>query len=85
MEISLNTSKMPVMPTELSAVGVKEAGSGKESRPAMTISTSEFSPIMGSEEVDAATEADVSTRDDAIGKLFKQAFNYQPPAMPNFV
>jgi len=83
MEINLNTNKMPVMPTELPAA-TTAVPSGKDVRPAVTISTCGFSPIAGSEDVDAATEADVATRNDSIGKLF-QAFRYDPPPMPNFL
>jgi len=84
MEINLNASKMPVLPPEMPATTAMDA-TDKHARSSMTISTREFAPIVGSEEVDAATEADVSTRDDAIGKLFQQAFSYQPPPMPNFL
>lgn len=84
MEINLNTNKMPLMPAELPRAAAT-ASAREGSRPAMTISTSEFSSITGSEVVDAATEADVATRDDALGKLFQRAFNYQPPPMPNFL
>ena len=50
----------------------------------MTVSKRAFPDPAGAEEVDAATEADVATRDDELGRLFRQAFNYAPPPMPNF-
>ena len=83
MEISLNTGKMPVLPTELPH-GAPTAETGKGARPAMTITTQAFAPLGAAEEVDAATEADVATRDDAIGRLFQRVFCYAPPPMPNF-
>lgn len=84
MEISLNTGKMPVLPTELPN-GAAPAETGKVVRPAMTITTPAFSPLGAPEEVDAATEADAATRDDSLGQLFRQVFNYAPPPMPNFL
>lgn len=83
MEISLNTGKMPVLPTELPH-GAPTAETGKAVRPAMTITTPAFSPLGAPEEVDAATEADAATRDDALGKLFQRVFSYAPPPMPHF-
>ena len=51
----------------------------------VTVTKREFPGFTGTEEVDAVTEADVSTRDDALGKLFRSVFAYAPPPMPNFV
>lgn len=85
MEISLNANKMPAIPAELPSAGTRVGGAAKEARPAVTISSREFSDIGGSEEVDAAVEEAVSTRDDMLGRLFRQVFSYQPPPMPNFV
>ena len=83
MDVRLNTSNIPQqMPPRAPARDV--GGAAQEPTPSVTVSKRVFPDIAGAEEVDAATEADVSTRDDALGQLFRPAFNYAPPPMPDF-
>ena len=83
MDIRLNTSSIPQQtPPPAPARGVGGAAQGPA--PSVTVSKREFPDLAGAEEVDAATEADVATRDDELGRLFRQAFNYAPPPMPTF-
>ena len=84
MDVRLDTNNIPLQtPPPTSARGADVVA--HESTPSVTISTREFPDIAGAEEGDAATEADVSTRDDRLGQLFHQAFSYAPPPMPNFL
>ena len=84
MDVRLNTAN--ILPQTPPPVSTRETGVvSQESAPSVTISTREFPAVAGAEEVDAATEADVATRDDRLGQLFRQAFSYAPPPMPNFI
>ena len=83
MDVRLNTSNIPQqMPPLAPARDV--GGAAQEPTPSVTVSKRAFPDLAGAEEVDAATEADVATRDDELGRLFRQAFNYALPPMPNF-
>ena len=83
MNIRLDTNSIPAQ-TQFQPASVREMD-GAARDPAVTITKREFPDFTGAEEVDAVTEADVSTRDDALGMLFRKAFAYAPPPMPNFV
>ena len=83
MDVRLNTSNIPQqMPPLAPARDVGGAAQGPA--PSVTVSKQSFPGFAGAEEVDAAAEADAATRDDELGRLFRQAFNYAPPPMPNF-
>ena len=83
MNVRLNTSNIPQqMPPLAPARDVGAAA--QEPRSAVTVTKRDLPDLAGAEEVDAATEADVSTRDDALGRLFRQVFSYAPPPMPDF-
>ena len=84
MDVRLNTAS--ILPQTPPPVSARETGGvSQEPAPSVTVSRREFPGLAGAEEVDAATEADVATRDDKLGQLFRQAFNYAPPPMPNFL
>ncbi len=83
MDVRLDPSSIPLHPPPL-ADARNVGGAAQGPGPSVTVSKREFHGLAGAEEVDAATEADVSTRDDALGRLFFRAFNYPPPAMPQF-
>ena len=83
MDVRLNTSNFPQQTPPL-APARDVGGAAQEPAPSVTVSKRAFPDLAGTEAVDAATEADVATRDDALGRLFRQAFNYAPPPMPNF-
>ena len=83
MDVRLNVSDFPQQTPPLASVR-DVGGAAQEPAPSVTVSKRDFPDIAGTEEVDAATEVDVSTRDDALGRLFRQAFNYPPPPMPDF-
>jgi hypothetical protein len=83
MDVRLNTSNIPQQVPPL-APARDVGGAAQEPVPSVTVSKQAFPDFAGAEEVDAVTEADVATRDDALGRLFRQAFNYAPPPMPNF-
>ena len=84
MDVRLNTSNIPQQMPPLAPA--KDVGAAaQEPRSSVTVTKRELPGLAGAEEVDAATEADVSTRDDALGRLFRGVFSYPPPPMPNFV
>lgn len=85
MNIRLDTISIPAQ-TQFQPASVRATeGPARDPANTVTVTKREFPDFTGAEEVDAVTEADVSTRDDALGKLFRSAFAYAPPPMPNFV
>ena len=84
MNIRLDTNSIPAQ-TQFQPASVREMdGAARDQASTVTVTKREFPDFTGAEEVDAVTEADVSTRDDALGMLFRKAFAYAPPPMPNF-
>ena len=84
MDVRLDMNAiLPQTPFPASVRAAGDAAQGPTS--SVTVSKREFPGLAGTEEVDAATEADAATRDDKLGQLFRQAFNYAPPPMPNFL
>lgn len=83
MDVRLDINKIPLQAPP--PASVREAdGVARDAPPSVTVTKREFPGFTGAEEVDAATEADIATRDDALGKLFRRAFAYAPPPMPKF-
>lgn len=60
---------------------VNHSGRVNLDNPALTITTSESSPI---DEVERVSEEDLR-RDDDLGRLVMSAFDFKPPEMPEFV
>ena len=85
MEVRLNINNVPPQPPSPASVEGTGGTMQKDQDPSsVTVSKREFPGFAGTEEVDAATEADVATRADKLGKLFDKAFTYAPPPMPDF-
>ena len=85
MNIRLDTNSIPAQ-TQFQPASVRATDDAtRDQANTVTVTKREFPGFTGTEEVDAVTEADVSTRDDALGKLFRSVFAYAPPPMPNFV
>ena len=83
MDIRLDINNIP--PQTSPPASVREAdAAAQDAPPPVSVSKREFPDFAGAEEVDAATDADVATRDDALGQLFNRAFSYAPPPMPDF-
>ena len=84
MNIRLDTNSIPAQ-TQFQPASVRATEvPARDQANTVTVTKREFPDFTGAEEVDAVTEADVATRDDALGKLFHSVFAYAPPPMPNF-
>ena len=85
MNIRLDTNSIPAQ-TQFQPASVRATDDAtRDQSNTVTVTKREFPDFTGAEEVDAVTEADVATRNDALGMLFRKAFAYAPPPMPNFV
>ena len=78
-------SNIPVDPARYAAIAHTPPSmtGGREATAGSALCISE-SPFGGEEKVSSAVEASLD-RNDSIGRLFQQAFNYPPPAMPAMV
>lgn len=84
MNVRLDTNAI-LAQTQFQPASVRATdGATRDQASTVTITKREFPDFTGAEEVDAATEADVATRGDALGRLFQLAFAYAPPPMPEF-